>query len=212
MLQHSCFVSMIEPKNIFDALEDEFWYGAFHGELEQFSILHVWDLVPQNVNIVGTKWIFKKKIDEEGNVTCNKARLVAQGYSQVKGIEFDETFAHAACLKSIRLLLGVARVLNIKLSQMDVKSAFLNRVLQEEVYVSQPKRFKDPQFSGHVYKLNKALHGLKQAPRAWYERLTQFLLDNGFTRGNVDKILFIHRSVMIFLLSKSMWMTLYLEE
>ncbi|KAG7547174.1 Zinc finger CCHC-type [Arabidopsis suecica] len=196
MLQYSCFVSEIEPKTIVEALDDEFWYGACTEELNQFTRNDVWDLVPRpaHVNVVGTKWIFKNKIDESGNVVRNKARLVAQGYSQVEGVDFDETFAPVARLESIRLLLGIACVLKIKLHQMDVKSAFLNGLLKEEVYVAQPKGFEDPHFPAHVFKLKKALYGLKQAPRAWYERLAQFLLDNGFQRGSVDKTLFIFRS------------------
>ena len=141
--------------------------------------------------MVGTKWIFKNKTDEEGNVTRNRARLVAQGYSQVEGIDIDETFAPVARLESIRLLLGISCLLKIKLFQMDVKSAFLNGVIQEEVFVSQPKGFEDSNFPDHVYKLKKALYGLKQAPRAWYERLTLFLIEKGFKRGSVDKTLFI---------------------
>ncbi|KAG7533536.1 Zinc finger CCHC-type superfamily [Arabidopsis thaliana x Arabidopsis arenosa] len=196
MLQYSCFVSEIEPKTIVEALDDEFWNGACTEELNQFTRNDVWDLVPRpaHVNVVGTKWIFKNKIDESGNVVRNKARLVARGYSQVEGVDFDETFAPVARLESIRLLLGIACVLKIKLHQMDVKSAFLNGLLKEEVYVAQPKGFEDPHFPAHVFKLKKALYGLKQAPRTWYERLAQFLLDNGFQRGSVDKTLFIFRS------------------
>ena len=110
----------------------------------------------------------------------NKARLVAQGYTQIEGIDFDETFAPVARLESIQLLLAIACFLHIKLYQMDVKSAFLNGYLNEEVFVEQPKGFQDPHYPDHVFKLKKALYGLKQAPHAWYERLTVFLLDNGF--------------------------------
>jgi len=141
--------------------------------------------------VVGTKWIFKNKTDEEGNVTRNRTRLVAQGYSQVEGIDFDETFAPVARLESIRLLLGISCLLKSKLFHMDIKSAFLNGVIQEEVFVSQPKGFEDSAFPDHVYKLKKALYGSKQAPRAWYERLTLFLIEKGFKRGSVDKTLFI---------------------
>lgn len=145
-------MSLVEPKTINDALDDEFWYAACHEELEQFTILDVWDLVPRpaEVNIVGTKWIFKNKIDDEGNVNRNKAQLVDQGYSQVEGIDFNEIFAHVARLETIRLLLEIACVLNIRLFQMDVKSAFLNGFLQEEVYLSQPKGFEDTHFPDHV--------------------------------------------------------------
>ena len=148
-------------------------------ELNQFKQHEVWELVPRpgGTNIIGTKWIYKNKSDAEGVVTRNKARLVAQGYTQVEGVDFDETFAPVARLESIRLLLGVACLLKFKLFQMDVKSAFLNGYLNEEVYMEQPKGFVDPNCPDHVYKLRKALYGLKQAPRAWYDRLTKFVTD-----------------------------------
>lgn len=162
-------------------------------ELGQFKRSDVWDLTsrPPNVNVVGTKWIFKNKTDEDGNVVRNKTRLVAQGYSQVEGVDLEETFAPVARLESIRFLLGMACVLNFKLHKMDVKSAFLNGILQKKVYVEQPKGFEDSEHPDHVYKLKKALYGLKQAPRAWYERLTTYLLGQGYERGSVDKTLFI---------------------
>jgi len=131
------------------------------------------------MNVIGTKWIYKNKSDEHGTITRNKARLIAQGYTQVEGLAFDETFAHVARLESIRLLLGVTCILKFKLFEMDVKNVFLNGYLNEEVYVEQPKGFVDPSFSNHVYKLKKALYGLKQAPRAWYERLHNFLSIKG---------------------------------
>ena len=124
-------------------------------------------------------------------MTRNKARLVAQGYTQVEGLDLDETFASVARLESIRLLLRVSCILKFKLFQMDVKSAFLNGYLNEEVYVEQPKVFVDPSFPNHVYKLKKDMYGLKQAPRAWYERLTQFLVDQGYKKGGTDKTMFV---------------------
>ena len=123
-------------------------------------------------HIIGTKWIFRNKTDEEGNVICNKARLMAQGYSQVEGVDFDETFAFVARMEFIRVLLALACHLKFKLYQMDVKTAFLNRFLKEDVYVAQPKGFIDPHFPDHVLYLKKAFYGLKQALRAWYDRLT----------------------------------------
>ena len=119
----------------------------------------------------------------------NKARLVAKGYNQEEGI--DLTFAPVARLEAIRILLAFASYMDIKLFHMDVKSAFLNGFLQEEVYVEQPPGFENPNFPNHVFKLQKALYGLKQAPRAWYEHLSKFLLKNGFRRGQIDKTLFI---------------------
>src|ERR1051325_2030810 len=169
-------------------------------ELEQVNVIgtkwiynEVWDLVPrpEGINVIGTKWVYKNKSDEEGVITRNKARLVAQGYTQIEGIDFDETFSLVARFESIRLLLGVACILKFKLLQMDVKSSFLNGYLNEEVYIEQPKGFVDPNFPDHVYKLRKALYGLKQAPRAWYERLTKFLTDKGYRKGGLDKTLFV---------------------
>jgi len=148
-------------------------------ELNQFKRSEVRDLVPRpnGINVIGIKSIYKNKSDENGTVTKNKARFVAHGYTQVEGLDFNETFSHVARLESIRLLLGVACILKFKLFQMDVNSAFLNGYLHEEVYVEQPKGFIDSNFPNHVYKLKKALYGLKQNPRAWYERLTEFLVN-----------------------------------
>ncbi|CAM8963219.1 unnamed protein product [Rhodiola kirilowii] len=137
-------------------------------ELGEFQRNNVCDLVPRpgDVNVIGTKWIFKNKSDEQGKITRNKARLVAQGYTQIEGVDFDETFTPVARLEAIRLLLALACHLKCKLFQMDIKSAFLNGLLNEEVYVAQPKEFEDPHHPDHVYRLKKALYGLKQAPNA----------------------------------------------
>ena len=120
----------------------------------------------------------------------NKDRLVGKEYSQVEGIDFEETFAPVAYLESIRILLAYASSMRIKLFQMDVKSTFLNGEIEEDVYVIQPEGFEDPHHPKYVFKLKKALYGLKQAPRAWYEKLTSHLLENDFNCGNVDKTLF----------------------
>ena len=123
----------------------------------------------------------------------NKARLVAQGYSQMEGVDYDETFVPVAHMESIKILLALACQLKFKLYRMDVKIAFLNGLLKEDIYVAQPKGFIDPHFPDHVLYLKKALYGLKQAPRAWYDRLTQYLVSHGFTRGKTDQTLFIKR-------------------
>ena len=192
-VKYVCFVSLSEPKNVKEAFLDEFWIKAMHEELEQFSRNNVWNPVPrpENTNVIGTKLIFKNKSDAFGIIVRNKARLVVQGYIQVEGINFDETFVPVARLESVRLLLAFAYHDGFKLFQMDVKSAFLNGILNEEAYVEQPKGFEDLHFPNHVYKLNKALYGLKQAPRASYERLTKFLIEIGYKREGVDKTLFI---------------------
>ncbi|WCJ44342.1 Retrovirus-related Pol polyprotein from transposon RE1 [Euphorbia peplus] len=186
------FVSLLEPKDFYEAADDDSWLMAMQEELDQFKRSEVWILVPRpnNKKVVGTRWVLKNKLDEFGNVVRNKARLVAQGYSQQEGIDYGETFAPVARLEAIRILCAFASYKGFKLFQMDVKSAFLNGYIDEEVYVSQPPGFEDPKFPDHVYKLKKALYGLKQAPRAWYERLTKFLLSKGFVRGCVDTTLF----------------------
>jgi hypothetical protein len=152
-------------------------------------------LVPRpNQNVIGTKWLFRNKQNEHGVVTRNKARLVAKGYSQVEGLDFDETYAPIARLESIRILLAYATYHVFKLYQMNVKSAFLNGPIKEEVYVEQPPDFEDSEYSNHVYKFSKALYGLKQAPRAWYECLRDFLITNGFKVGKPDPTLFTKSS------------------
>ncbi|GKF95525.1 retrovirus-related pol polyprotein from transposon TNT 1-94, partial [Tanacetum coccineum] len=134
-------------------------------ELNQFIANVVWELVPppKNMTIIGTKWVFRNKLDENGIVSGNQARLVAQGYNQQEGIDYDETYAPVARLESIRILLSYACALDFKLFKMDVKSAILNSFIYEEVYMAQPPGFTDFEKPDHVYKLKKALYGLKQA-------------------------------------------------
>ncbi|RVW19280.1 Retrovirus-related Pol polyprotein from transposon RE1 [Vitis vinifera] len=187
------FISQIKPKNIKDAIVDENWMIAMQEELNQFERSEVWELVPRpsNQSVIGTKWVFRNKMDENGIIVRNKARLVAQGYNQEEGIDYEETFAPVARLEAIRMLLAFACFKDFILYQMDVKSAFLNGFINEEVYVEQPPGFQSFNFPNHVFKLKKALYGLKQAPRAWYERLSKFLLKKGFKMGKIDTTLFI---------------------
>ncbi|KAJ9568046.1 hypothetical protein OSB04_004012 [Centaurea solstitialis] len=189
------FFSENEPKEIDDALRDPAWVSAMQEELAEFIRNNVWLLVPrpQKCTIIGSKWIFRNKLDEIGTIIRNKARLVAQGYRQEEGIDYDETFAPVARLEAIRLFLAFAAHMNFKVFQMDIKNAFLNGKLNEEVYVAQPPGFVDPKFPDHIYKLNKALYGLKQAPRAWYDTLSTFLLSKGFVRGKIDSTLFLKK-------------------
>ncbi|GJX80468.1 retrovirus-related pol polyprotein from transposon TNT 1-94 [Tanacetum coccineum] len=140
--------------------------------------------------MIGTKWVFRNKLDENGIVSRNKARLVAQGYNQQEGIDYDEIYAPVVRLESIRILLAYACALDFKLFQMDVKSAFLNGFINEEVYVAQPSRFIDFEKPDHVYILKKALYGLKQAQKAWYDRLKAFLIKHEYKKRMVDNTLF----------------------
>ncbi|GJZ21048.1 retrovirus-related pol polyprotein from transposon TNT 1-94 [Tanacetum coccineum] len=187
-----CFIYTIEPKNVNGALGDESWIVVMQEELNQFIANDVWELVPQpkNMTIIEIKRVFRNKLDENGIVSRNKTRLVAQGYNQQEGIDYDETYAPVARLEFIRILLAYACSLDFKLFQMDVKNAFLNGFINEEVYVAQPSGFIDFQKSNHVYKLKKALYGLKQAPKAWYDRLKAFLIKYEYKIGMVDNTLF----------------------
>ncbi|GKE06812.1 putative ribonuclease H-like domain-containing protein, partial [Tanacetum coccineum] len=168
---------------------------AMQDELLQFKLQKVWTLVnlPNGKRAISTKWVYRNKKDERGIVIKNKARLVAQGYTQEEGIDYDEVFASVARIKAIRLFLAYSPFKDFVVYLMDVKSAFLYGKIEKEVYVCQPLRFKDPNFPDRVYKVEKALYRLHQAPRAWYETLSTYLLENRFQRGQIDKTLFIKR-------------------
>jgi hypothetical protein len=163
-------------------------------ESNNFKRNEVWCLVERpKQNIIDIKWVFRNKQDEHVVVTRNKARLIAKGYSQVEGLDFDETFSPIARLESIRMLLAYATRYSFKLYQMDVKSAFLNGTIKEEVYVEQPPGFESDEYPNHVDKLHKTLYGLKQALRVWYECLRDFCIDNGFMIGKADSTLFTRK-------------------
>jgi hypothetical protein len=186
-VEYHSFVSCLEPKEVGEALKDPDWVNAMHEELNNFTRNQVWTLEesPKGARVIGTKWVFRNKQDDQGIVVRNKERLVT-----VEGLDFGETFAPVARLEAIRILLAYASHHEIKLYQMNVKSAFLNGFISELVYVDQPPRFEDPRYPNHVFRLSKTLYGLKQAPRAWYERLRDFLIEKGFTIGKIDTTLF----------------------
>nr|GEX13569.1 hypothetical protein [Tanacetum cinerariifolium] len=172
--------------NIIDALTQSCWIEAMQEELNEFERLEVWELVPRpdKVMVITLKWIYKVKLDEMGGILKNKARLVACGYRQEEGIDFEETFALVARLEAIKIFLVYAANKNMVVYQIDVKTAFMNGNLREEDYVSQSDGFVDPDNRNHVYKLKKALYGLKQAPRAWYDMLSSFLISQDFSKGS----------------------------
>ncbi|GJT80814.1 putative ribonuclease H-like domain-containing protein [Tanacetum coccineum] len=161
--------------------------------LKNMLWLKVWRLVdlPKGKHAIRTKWVYRNKKDERGIVVRNKARLVAQGYTQEEGIDYDEVFAPVARIEAIRLFLAYASFMGFIVYQMDVKSAFSYGTIEEDVYVCQPPGFENPQFLDKVYKVEKALYGLHQAPIAWYETLLTYLLEHGFRRDTIDKTLFI---------------------
>ncbi|GKA85889.1 retrovirus-related pol polyprotein from transposon TNT 1-94 [Tanacetum coccineum] len=193
---YDAFLTSVEPKTYKEALTQACWIEAMQEELHEFERLEVWELVPppDKEMIITLKWIYKVKLDELGGILKNKARLVARGYRQEEGIDFEESFAPVARLEAIRIFLAHAAHKNMVVYQMDVKTAFLNGYLREEVYVSQPDGFVDPDKPNYVYKLKKALYGLKQAPRAWYDMLSSFLISQDFSKGSVDPTLFIRRN------------------
>ncbi|GJW06155.1 putative ribonuclease H-like domain-containing protein, partial [Tanacetum coccineum] len=192
----ACFLSQVEHKKVTQALKDPSRIEAIQDELLQFKLQKVWILMdlPKGKRAIGTKWVYRNNKDERGIVIRNKARLVAQGHTQEEGIDYDEVFAPVARIEAIRLFLAYASFKDFVVYQMDVKSAFLYGKIEEEVYVCQPPGFEDPDFLDRVYKVEKALYGLHQAPRAWYETLSTYLLENGFQRGQIDKTLFIKRN------------------
>ncbi|GKA88264.1 retrovirus-related pol polyprotein from transposon TNT 1-94 [Tanacetum coccineum] len=177
-------VNTIELKNIKEAMLDHSWIESMQDELNQFKGLDVWALVkcPIGRNIIKVKWIWKNKIDAENKVIRNKSCLVAKGYGQEEEIDFEESFAPVARLEAVRIFMAYAAHKNFPIFQMDVKTAFLNGPLQEEVFVQQPNGFVDPDFPNHAYRLKKAIYGLKQASRAWYDKLSSFLIEHHFKK------------------------------
>ncbi|GKE81087.1 putative ribonuclease H-like domain-containing protein, partial [Tanacetum coccineum] len=187
--------SKVQTKSGAHALLNDSWVQAMQEELLQFKLQQVWVLVdlPHGMKVIDTKWAYRNKRDERGVVMRNKARLVAQGYTQEEGIDYDEVFAPVARIEAIRLFLAFASFMGFIVYQMDVKSTFLYGTIDEEVYVSQPPGFVDPDHPTKVYKVFEALYGLHQAPRAWYATLSTFLEKHGYKRGTIDKTLFIKR-------------------
>nr|GEX71548.1 retrovirus-related Pol polyprotein from transposon TNT 1-94 [Tanacetum cinerariifolium] len=205
------FPTSVEPKTYKDALTQSCWIEAMQEELNEFERVKVWELVPylDKVMVITLKWIYKVKLDELGGILKNKARLVALGYRQEEGIDFEESFAPVARLEAIRFFCAAHK--NMVVYQMDVKTVFLNGNLREEVYVSQSDGFVDQDNPTHVYKLKKALYGLKQAPRAWYDMLSLFLISQDFSKGSVDLTLFIRINGNDLLLDSSVALTAFAD-
>jgi hypothetical protein len=159
---------MVEPKNFNEASKYVNWLKSMNEELDLIEKNDTWELVPRptNKNVIGSKWVYKNKMNEQGNIVRNKARLVCKGYAQIEGLDFDETFAPVERLEAIRMFLAYACHKQFKVYQMDVKSSFLNGDLKEEVYMEQPEGFQLSDNPDFVCKLKKSLYGLKQDPRA----------------------------------------------
>nr|GEW22132.1 hypothetical protein [Tanacetum cinerariifolium] len=168
-----------------EVVESSSYNGAMQEELHQFDRLQVRELIdkPFGKSVIRLKWLWKNKKDEDQTVIHNKALLVAKGYAQEEGIDFEESFAPVARLEVVRIFVAYAAHKSFPIYQMEVKMAFLNGPLKEEVYIAQPDGFVDLDHSEKVYRLKKALYGLKQALRAWYDELLTFLTSKGFTKG-----------------------------
>nr|GEW04278.1 hypothetical protein [Tanacetum cinerariifolium] len=184
MCMFALTVSRTEPKNIKKAMADSAWIESIQEELHQFDRLDVWELVDRLLckNVINMKWLWKNKRDEENTVIRNKSRLMAKGYAQKEGVDFEESFAPVARLEAVRLFIAFDAHKSFTVYQIDVKITFLYGPLKEEVYVNQPDGFVDPYHPDKVYHLKKALYGLKQAPRAWYDELSNFLVSKGFSK------------------------------
>ncbi|KAJ9552448.1 hypothetical protein OSB04_016493 [Centaurea solstitialis] len=180
-----------EPTSYGEAVsgnESEQWQEAMKAEMQSMYDNQVWELtdLPQHCRAVGRKWVFKKKTDMDGNVHTFKARLVAKGFTQTHGIDYDETFSPVAMLKSIRILMAISAYFNYEIWQMDVKTAFLNGKLTEDVYMEQPEGFEDPKNPNKVCKLLKSIYGLKQASRSWNLHFDERIKEFGFAKSEFE--------------------------
>jgi transposase InsO family protein len=199
-----CNIAVCEPAGFEEAKLDKNWMVAMEEELHMIEKNNTWQLVdrPQDRKVIGVKWVFKTKLNADGSINKFKARLVVKGYAQIFGVDYSDTFAPVARLDTIRMLLAVAAQKGWKVYQLDVKSAFLNGFLQEEIYVEQPEGFMKKGEEDKVYLLKKALYGLKQAPRAWYSRIDNHLLTLGFVKSLSESTLYIkHNEVDILVVS-----------
>jgi len=183
-----CLLAADELSSVEEALEEDCWRKAMEAELESIEENNTWMLseLPKNQQAIGLKWVFKVKRDPSGSIVKYKARLFAKGYAQIEGVDYEEVFAPVARMETVKVLLALAAHGNWEIHHMDVKSAFLNGVLLEEVYVKQTPGFINKECAGKVFKLNKALYGLKQAPRAWNAKLNHELISLGFVKCKVE--------------------------
>ncbi|KAK4406351.1 Retrovirus-related Pol polyprotein from transposon TNT 1-94 [Sesamum angolense] len=189
----TCNFIMLEPENFETAVKHIVWVQAMEEEIKMIEKNNTWELAdrPKDKEIIGVKWIYKTKLNADGSIQKHKARLVAKGYSQLPGIDYTETFAPVARLDTIRALIAIVVNKKWKIYQMDVKSAFLNGYIDEEIYVEQPQGFIAKGSEEKVLRLKKALYGLKQAPRAWYSRIDKYFMDRGFRRSLSEPTLYI---------------------
>ncbi|PRQ17740.1 putative RNA-directed DNA polymerase [Rosa chinensis] len=200
------FTSVTDPATFEEAFKSAKWKAAMDQEIEAIERNHTWELttLPAGAKTIGVKWIFKTKLNENGEVDKCKARLVAKGYAQQYGIDYTEVFAPVARWDTIRMVIALAAQKGWKVYQLDVKSAFLHGELTEAIFIDQPQGYVKKGDELKVYKLNKALYGLKQAPRAWYSRIEAYFIKEGFERCPHEHTLFVKSSKGGKILIKSM--------
>ena len=186
----------MEPEGYEEATADQKWRNAMKEELIMIEKNKTWELVdrPNHKKAIGVKWVYRTKLNSDGSVNKYKARLVVKGYAQVFGVDFSETFAPVARLETIRMLMSLAAQKGWIIHQMDVKSAFLNGYLEEEIFVEQPEGFVVQGQEEKVYRLRKALYGLKQAPRSWYSRIDAHLVNLGFKKSLSESSLYVKKT------------------
>ena len=197
MAYHYAFMMKVatvrEPETFSEAAKDPRWIEAMNEEMQALRKNETWDLVPTSPHkkAIGCRWIYKVKYNADGSVNRYKARLVAKGYAQTHGVDYEETFAPVAKMTTVRTVIAIAAAKGWHLHQMDVKNAFLQGELEEEVYMVQPPGFKSSIHPKAVCRLKKPLYGLKQAPRAWHSKITQYLHQIGFRMSKSDNSLYI---------------------
>jgi histone deacetylase 1/2 len=195
-IRYANYSSKGEPDTVHEALGDPKWYKVMEEEYSALIRNKTWHLVPpkQGMNLIGCKWVYKIKKKADGSIERYKVRLVAKGYKQHYGIDYEDTFSLVVKIATIRLVLSIAVSKGWCLRQLDVQNAFLHGILEEEVYMRQPPGFENNEVPHYIFKLDKAIYGLKQAPRAWYSRLSLALQDLGFKASKSDMSLFIYNN------------------
>ena len=192
----SCYLTQEEPSSYNEASKESVWRQAMEEELDSIEKNEIWEMVTPSPGCkrIGLKWVYKIKRKSHGDIVRYKARLMAKGYVQKFGIDYEEVIAPVARMDTIRVLLALAAQEGWQVHHMDVKSAFLNGELEEEVYVKQPDGYVKKGREHLVMRLKKALYGLKQAPRAWYTKLDKCLRSLNFTRSSQEHVVYFKRS------------------
>ncbi|GJV67031.1 retrovirus-related pol polyprotein from transposon RE1 [Tanacetum coccineum] len=206
---HVALASVIEPRGFKSVMNDPKWVSVMNEEIQVLQQNKTWKLVPRSCskNIVGLKWVFHVKYNSDGTIERYKARLVAQGYTQIPGRDYSHTFSPIVKAATIRVVLSLAILHSWKLHQLDVKNVFLNSNLTEIVFMEQPPGFNDSNYQNHACKLSKSLYGLKQAPHDWFHRLSTFLISYGFTCSRADTSLFIYSGLEVTYMDNRQFLT-----